>query len=51
MSLSMRRLTLDLLVLGTRGLGRIRGAVLGSVSAAVVRAAHSPVVVVPTLAR
>ena len=43
--------TLDLLVLGTRGLGRIRGAVLGSVSAAVVRAAHSPVGVVPSLAQ
>jgi nucleotide-binding universal stress UspA family protein len=43
--------TLDLLVLGTRGLGRIRGAALGSVSAAVVRAAHSPVVVVPSPAR
>jgi nucleotide-binding universal stress UspA family protein len=39
--------TLDLLVLGSRGLGRFRGAILGSVSAAVVRAAHSPVVVVP----
>jgi len=42
--------TLDLLVLGTCGLGRIRGAVLGSVSAAVVRAVHSPVVVVPSAA-
>jgi nucleotide-binding universal stress UspA family protein len=40
--------TLDLLVLGTRGLGRLRGAVLGSVSAAVVEAARSPVVVVPS---
>lgn len=43
--------SLDLLVLGTRGLGRVRGAILGSVSAAVVRAARSPVVVVPGTAR
>jgi len=42
--------TLDLVVLGTRGLGRIRGAILGSVSDAVVRAAHSPVVVIPSAA-
>jgi nucleotide-binding universal stress UspA family protein len=44
-------LTLDLLVLGTRGLGTLRGAVLGSVSSAVVRRAHSPVVVVPASRR
>lgn len=38
---------IDLLVLGTNGWGRIRGAVLGSVSAKVVRGAGSPVVIVP----
>jgi nucleotide-binding universal stress UspA family protein len=42
---------LDLLVVGTRGLGRVRGAVLGSVSAAVIQAAQSPVVVVPSATR
>ncbi len=43
--------TLDLLVLGTRGLGRVRGALLGSVSTAVVQSAHCPVIVVPGVAR
>jgi nucleotide-binding universal stress UspA family protein len=42
---------LDLLVLGTRGLGRVRGALLGSVSTAVVQSAHCPVIVVPGAAR
>ncbi|HEU4331513.1 MAG TPA: universal stress protein [Lapillicoccus sp.] len=35
-----------LLVVGSRGLGNLRGAVLGSVSAAVLRHAHSPVAVI-----
>jgi nucleotide-binding universal stress UspA family protein len=38
---------LDLLVLGSRAYGPLRHALLGSVSARVMREAHSPVVVVP----
>jgi nucleotide-binding universal stress UspA family protein len=38
---------LDLLVLGSRGYGSVRSALLGSVSRALVRAAACPVVVVP----
>lgn len=38
----------DLLVLGTSGYGRVRGAILGSVSAKVVRGASAPVVIVPS---
>ncbi|HTQ69027.1 MAG TPA: universal stress protein [Solirubrobacteraceae bacterium] len=38
---------LDLLVLGSRGYGPLRHALLGSVSAPVMRAAHCPVLVVP----
>lgn len=38
----------DLLVLGTSGWGRVRGAVLGSVSAKVVRGASAPVLIVPS---
>ncbi len=38
----------DLLVLGTSGWGRVRGAVLGSVSAKVVRGANAPVLIVPS---
>lgn len=37
----------DVLVLGTSGYGRVTGAVLGSVSAKVVRGATAPVVIVP----
>ena len=37
----------DLLVLGSRGYGPVRGTLLGSVSVAVVRAAPVPVLVVP----
>jgi nucleotide-binding universal stress UspA family protein len=38
---------LDLLVLGSRGYGPMRAVLLGSVSAGLVRSAHSPLVVVP----
>ena len=38
---------LDLLVLGSRGYGPVRAVLLGSVSAALVRSAQSPLVVVP----
>ena len=38
---------LDLLVVGTRGLGLFRGAAPGRVSAAVMRSAHAPVAAVP----
>lgn len=38
---------LDLLVLGSRGYGPLRAVLLGSVSTALVRAAESPLVVVP----
>ncbi len=38
----------DLLVLGTSGYGRVAGAILGSVSAKVVRGASVPVVIVPS---
>jgi nucleotide-binding universal stress UspA family protein len=38
---------LDLLVLGSRGYGSVRSALLGSVSRALVRSAACPVVVVP----
>jgi nucleotide-binding universal stress UspA family protein len=36
-----------LLVIGSRGLGSVRGALVGSVSAHVLRHAHSPVAVIP----
>ena len=38
---------LDLLVLGSRAYGPVRHALLGSVSAAVMREAHCPVLVMP----
>ena len=38
---------LDLLVLGSRGYGSVRSALLGSVSRALVRSAACPVVVLP----
>ena len=38
---------LDLLVLGSRGYGPVKGTVLGSVSARVMAAAPTPVLVVP----
>jgi nucleotide-binding universal stress UspA family protein len=38
---------LDLLVVGSRGYGPLRAVLLGSVSSALVRSAHSPLVVVP----
>jgi nucleotide-binding universal stress UspA family protein len=38
---------LDLLVVGSRGYGPLRAVLLGSVSSALVRAAASPLVVVP----
>ena len=38
---------LDLLVVGSRGYGQLRAVLLGSVSSALVSAAHSPLVVVP----
>ena len=38
---------LDLLMLGTRGYGLLRGVLLGSVSAELIRVAACPVVVVP----
>jgi nucleotide-binding universal stress UspA family protein len=37
----------DLIVVGSRGHGAMKSALLGSVSAAVVRHAHCPVVIVP----
>jgi nucleotide-binding universal stress UspA family protein len=36
-----------LVVIGSRGLGSVRGALVGSVSAHVLRHAHSPVAVIP----
>lgn len=45
--LSKASVRLDLLVLGSRGRGRVKAALLGSVSGAVMRSAHCPVVVVP----
>ena len=45
--LSKASARLDLLVLGSRGRGRVKAALLGSVSGAVMRSAHCPVVVVP----
>jgi anti-anti-sigma factor len=45
--LSKASARLDLLVLGSRGRGRVTAAPLGSVSGAVMRSAHCPVVVVP----
>lgn len=41
----------DLIVLGSRGLGAFKGALLGSVSRAVVRGADRPVLVAPTGSR
>ena len=38
----------DLIVVGSRGLGSVRGAVLGSVSLALLRRARTPVLVVKT---
>jgi len=38
----------DLIVVGSRGLGSVRGAVLGSVSLALLRRARTPVMVVKT---
>jgi nucleotide-binding universal stress UspA family protein len=38
----------DLIVVGSRGLGSVRGALLGSVSAALLRRARTPVLVVKT---
>ncbi len=42
---------LDLLVLGSRAYGPLRHALLGSVSATVMRGAHCPVLVLPRGAR
>ncbi len=39
--------TLDLLVMGSRGYGPVRGSLVGAVSAAVTRAAQCPILVVP----
>ena len=39
--------TLDLLVMGSRGYGPVRGALVGGVSAAVTRGAECPILVVP----
>lgn len=44
-------LSVDLLVLGSRGYGTVRGVLLGSVSAKVIRSAACPVIVVPRGAR
>ena len=41
-----RSLHAALVVLGSRGLGSVRGALMGSVSAEVLRHAHSPVAVI-----
>ena len=41
----------DLIVIGSRGLGRVAGAILGSVSSAVVRHADRPVLVAKETAR
>ncbi|HEY8466257.1 MAG TPA: universal stress protein [Solirubrobacterales bacterium] len=46
-ALAARGVELDLLVLGSRGYGPIRRALLGSVSAAVARTAPCPVLVIP----
>ncbi len=46
-ALAARGVELDLLVLGSRGYGPIRRALLGSVSAAVARTAPCPVLIVP----
>jgi len=45
--LAARAATADLLVVGTRGLGRAREAVAGSVSHAITHHATAPVAVVP----
>ena len=42
-----RRDKMDMIVLGKRGLGRLSGLILGSVSQKVVSVAHCPVIVVP----
>jgi nucleotide-binding universal stress UspA family protein len=41
----------DLIVIGSRGLGAVAGALLGSVSRDVLRESRRPVVVVPSLSR
>ena len=43
-----RAMEAALIVVGSRGRGRLAGAVLGSVSLGVLRASRSPVIVVPT---
>jgi nucleotide-binding universal stress UspA family protein len=45
--LSVRSEHLDLLILGSRAYGPLRHALLGSVSASVIRASHCPVLVIP----